>query len=161
MKKLTLTILALSIVAFSFGQEKKAQKVEVDKSKLQLNAGFGLSYVTYYAAFPIYLGADYWINQDITVGLEGIFRIGHHISVGGVVNGNYHFNKLLDLPDNLDLYAGLSAGPYFVFGATPPLRIDIHFQAGGRYKLTDKLWLNGELGGGSLTGAKFGITYKL
>lgn len=173
MKKIALTLCALSIVALSFGQEnKKADKqekkekekqekqVNIDQSKLQLNAGIGLGYYSYYPVLPIYVGVDYWVTEDITAGLEGIFRVGHHMAVGGNINGNYHFARLLDLADKFDFYGGLSAGPFIVFGAPSPLRFDIHLQAGGRYKITDKMWVHGELSGGSLSGAKFGITLR-
>ena len=68
MKKFALTICALAIVALSFGQ--KASDVKIDKSKLQFNAGVGLS--TW--GIPLYIGADYWITPEITVGLEASLR---------------------------------------------------------------------------------------
>ncbi|MFA5815555.1 MAG: hypothetical protein WC865_08035 [Bacteroidales bacterium] len=154
MKKFALTICALSIVALSFGQST------IDQSKMQFNAGVGLSY-GYYSAFPVYIGADYWINPDITLGLEASFRLGlHHSGFGGTVNANYHFNKILQLPENLDAYAGVSAGPFFFLGDywANPLHVDFHFQIGGRYKINDKMWVNAEVGGGSFSGGKIGIT---
>jgi hypothetical protein len=159
MKKFALTICALSIVALSFGQ--KTAEARLEKGKIQFNLGVGLS--TW--GIPVYLGADYWINQDITIGLElsarWRLRWGYG-SIGGSVNANYHFNKLLDLPDNLDVYAGLSAGPYIWIGSgyIDPFNIGIGGQVGGRYKINDKMWLNAELGGGTLSGAKIGITIR-
>jgi len=158
MKKITLTICALTIVAFSFGQS------EIDQSKMQFNAGIGLS--TW--GFPFYIGADYWINEDITVGLEASFRYRflhtyRYGYIGGSINGNYHFNKLLELPDNLDVYAGLSAGPYIGFGNYyygSSFNFGFAGQIGGRYKINDNMWLNAELGGGTLSGAKIGITIR-
>ena len=167
MKKIALTICALSIVAFSFGQQTKEskQQVNIDKSKLQFNAGIGLS--TW--GIPIYVGADYWITEDITIGLEASFRYRFlqtwkYGYIGGSLNGNYHFTKILQLPDNMDVYAGLSAGPYIGFGnyftGLSSFYFGIGGQIGGRYKINDKLWVNAELGGGSLSGAKIGITLR-
>jgi len=159
MKKFALIICALSIVAFSFGQ--KNSEASLDKGKLQFNAGVGLS--TW--GIPVYIGADYWITPDITIGLEASarwrLRWGYG-NIGASINGNYHFAKLLQLPDNIDLYAGLSAGPYIYIGSgwIDPFDIGIGGQIGGRYKINDKMWINAELGGGTLSGAKIGITLR-
>ena len=164
MKKITLTIFALLIFAFSFAQEDKdaKQKVDIDKSKIQFNAGVGLS--TW--GIPLYVGADYWVTEDITGGVQASFRYRFLHSyrygyIGGSVNANYHVNKLLDLPEEIDLYGGLSAGPYIGFGnyySGANFRIHIGGQVGGRYRLTNNLWVHGELGGGIFSGAKAGIT---
>jgi len=136
--------------------------IKLDQSKLQFNIGVGLS--TW--GLPVYIGADYWIMEDITVGLEASvrYRFLHTYKygyIGGSINGNYHFTKILQLPDNLDVYAGLSAGPYIGFGYSGGI-FDFGFsgQIGGRYKINDNLWLNAELGGGSVSGAKIGITLR-
>lgn len=164
MKKFTLTAFALCIFAFSFAQEATdtKQKVDIDKSKIQFNAGVGLS--TW--GIPFYIGADYWITDDITVGVEASFRYRllrtyKYGYIGGLGNVNYHVNNILELPDNVDAYIGLSAGPYVGFGnyySGTSLRFSIGGQVGGRYKLSDNLWVHAELGGGSLSGAKVGIT---
>ena len=166
MKKITLTLFALFIFGVSFAQETKddKQKVDIDKSKLQFNAGVGLS--TW--GIPLYIGADYWITEDITVGVQASlrYRLLYTYSygyIGGSLNANYHANRILELPDNLDVYAGLSAGPYVRFGnyySSTKLRINIGGQVGGRYKLTDNLWVHAELGGGSFSGGQIGITLK-
>jgi outer membrane immunogenic protein len=161
MKKLTLVVLALSIVALSFGQDKKSPAASLDKSKLQFNVGVGLS--TW--GFPFYLGADYWITEDITIGIEGSARWNLRWSygtIGGSINGNYHVNRLLQLPDNVDLYGGLTAGPYITFGSywSNNFHIGIGGQIGGRYKIKEGMWVHAELGGGSLSGAKIGLTFR-
>lgn len=162
MKKFALTIFALSIVAFSFGQQtKEAKQAKLDQSKMQFNLGVGLS--TW--GIPIYAGVDYWMNPDITIGLEVSARYvfwGNYGVVGGSVNGNYHFNKILQIPENLDVYAGLSIGPYIYLGwsGLHPFHLGFAGQIGGRYKINDKMWLNIELGGGSFSGGKIGITIR-
>jgi outer membrane immunogenic protein len=158
MKKIALAFCMLSMAMFSFAQEKP--EVKLDKSKIQLNAGIGLSGW----GIPLYIGADYWVRDDITVGLEASFRysLWHSYAViGGVVNGNYHFTKLFDLPDNMDVYAGVSAGPFLSLGgywAHP--YFGVAGQIGGRYKIQDNLWVNAEIDGGNLYGLKVGITIR-
>lgn len=158
MKKLALTICALTIVAFSFGQTNEAR---LDQSKMQFNIGVGLSNW----GIPLYAGVDYWVTPEITLGLEASFRYNlwyRYAVVGGSVNGNFHFNTLLELPDYLDVYAGLSAGPYFDLGGywVNPFHIGFYGQIGGRYKINDNMWLNLELGGGTYSGGKIGITIR-
>lgn len=154
MKKIALTICALTIVAFSFGQS------EIDQSKMQFNVGVGLS--TW--GIPLYAGVDYWVTPEITFGLEASFRYNlwyRYGVVGGSVNGNYHFGTLIDLPENLDVYAGISAGPYFSLGGYwNSLHFGFSGQIGGRYQINDNMWLNLELGGGSYSGGKIGITIR-
>jgi len=155
MKKLALTICALSIALMSFGQSS------VEKSKLQLNVGVGMS--TW--GIPIYLGIDYWVNQDITVGVEGAFRFtmfSHYTYFGGVANANYHFNRLLELPSEFDVYGGLSVGPFlrlYRYG-TPHFSLGAGLQVGGRYYINEKMAFHVELGGGSYSGGKAGLTFR-
>jgi len=149
MKKIALLICSLSIVAFSFGQ------ANLDQGKMQFNLGVGLS--TW--GIPLYAGVDYWLTPEITLGLEASFRYNLWYSygvIGGSVNGNYHFGTLIDLPENLDVYAGISAGPYFSLGGYwNQLHVGFSGQIGGRYQINDNMWLNLELGGGSYSGGKF------
>lgn len=164
MKKITLTIIALCIFAGSFAQENKKtnQQVKIDENQMQLNIGTGLS--TW--GFPLYIGADYWVNEDITLGIQGSIRYrllhkSRYGYFGGSVNANYHFSNIMDLIEELDIYAGLSAGPYIGFGnyySGATVDFGIRAQVGGRYQVNDNIWLHGELGGGTFSGAKIGIT---
>ena len=111
MKKL---ILICSIILFSFNNNAKAQN-PIDVGQMQFNAGFGFSNY----GLPIYVGLDYGIHPDITIGGEISFRsysenhfgtkYGHTI-FGFSANGNYHFNTIMDIPDNYDFYAGANIG---------------------------------------------------
>ncbi len=137
----------------------------------QLNAGVGLSGW----GVPIYVGLDYGIYENITVGGEISFRSYHdnysgvkynHSIIGIMANGNYHFNELLDIPSEWDLYAGLNLG-YFIwrsssdYTGTGNSGIDLSGQIGGRYFFKKNLALSLEFSGGNSTaGAKLGITYK-
>ncbi len=158
MKKFALTLCALSIVLLSFGQTNK--NVQLDKSKMQFNIGVGLSSW----GLPIYAGVDYWATSDITIGLEASMRFNLWYSYtvfGGSINGNYHFNSILNLPENIDFYAGISAGPYFSLGGYwNRMHFGFAGQVGGRYKINDKMWVNVELGGGSFSGGKLGLTFR-
>lgn len=147
------------------------------KGKAQINAGLGLS--TW--GVPVYVGFDAGIHEDITIGGRLSFRSYNEriyndryrqtlFAIGA--NGNYHFNRLLDLPSEFDLYAGATLG-YYIWsdgrwdgnpGVTYTGRASTLYgeiQVGGRYFFNEKFGLNAELGGGALAGASFGVTIKL
>ncbi len=143
----------------------------IGKGEKQLNAGIGLSGW----GIPIYVGGDYGVHQDITIGLEISLRsyreslssVKYNSTIIGFTgNGNYHFNRLLEIPSPWDFYAGLNIGFFFWnspsdypgSGSSAP---GIGAQVGGRYYLNSRLALNLEFAGGNSTnGGKFGITYK-
>ncbi len=158
-------------------------QADLGKGNLQLNAGAGISGW----GIPVYVGLDYGVTNEITVGGELSYRhdsttyqypylrerITYSHNVFGIfTNGNYHFNRLLRLPRQLDLYAGASLG--FFFGSTSTSSnwdreytgdsysgFSAALQTGARYFFTDNFGVNLELSGGVLTsGLKAGITYK-
>jgi hypothetical protein len=124
----------------------------LNPGQMQVNAGTGVGW-----GLPLYVGVDYGITPDITVGGEATvyFWDGTYFSV--VANGNYHFLNLLNLPSNTDLYAGLSLGVNSWYSSW----LNLYGQVGGRYYFTDRLGANLEFNGGRHSGAKIGITYKL
>ena len=147
-------------------------QADLGKGNLQLNAGTGISGW----GIPVYVGLDYGVTNDISVGGEFTFRSYSHSSyythniMGFFGNGNYHFNNLFNLPRPLDLYAGLSLGVY-TSTVTAKEGNEYHGdsysgfsligQTGARYFFTDNFGVNLELSGGLLTsGAKAGITYR-
>ncbi len=98
----------------SFFGITNAQKIE--KGQSQVNAGIGLSNGW---GTLVYIGADYGVHNDISVGVEASYAskkydYGHYSTqlkgtwFGIGVNGNYHFNTLLDIPKKWDLYAGVT-----------------------------------------------------
>ena len=166
MKKVIITILGV-ILLTSVVQAQSP----LDKGGVQLNAGVGFSGW----GIPVYLGMDYGIHEDITLGAELSYRRYHnnvigiefnHTVIGFLVNGNYHFNTLLELPDPWDLYAGLNVGFYSWsspdnFKGTSGSGIGLGIQIGGRYYISEKVGFNLEFGGGnSVSGAKVGVTFK-
>ncbi len=140
----------------------------------QFNGGFGFSDW----GVPIYAGVDIGVHESVTIGPRMSFRnyvftrTGNEYRQSLTVlsfNGNYHFNKLLELPSRWDFYAGLSLGYYFwsdvkssngvnFVGKSSSLGLDA--QIGGRYFFSDQFAINLEFGGGTAAVGSFGITYK-
>lgn len=124
---------------------------------------------------PVYLGLDYGVHKDVTVGGEASFRsyrnewkgkYYNHNVVGLLGNVNYHFNSILNIPSPWNFYAGLNVGFYLW---RSPLGYDgrasglgLGAQVGGRYYFNDKVGINLELGGGNaVSGGKIGVSIKL
>jgi len=166
MKKSIFTIIILLAFGLSYGQNS------LPKGSSQLNLGVGLSGW----GVPVYIGMDFGVSNDITLGAELSFRSFRenwksdhyrHNIIGISGNANYHFNRVLNIPDNLDFYAGLNLGFYAWSspGDYPGKHnsgIGIGAQIGGRYFFTDRIGINLEFGGGNaFAGGKFGLTFKL
>lgn len=157
-------VLLLLVFGFASAVTTMAQ-APVGKGGAQFNAGLGFSSF----GTPVYLGADFGVHRDFTVGPIFSYRnygyrgYDQSLVVLGV-NGNYHFNNLLDIPSEWNFYAGLTLG-YYVWGNNdfPGAKdSDIGFtgQIGGRYFFTNKFGVNLEFGGGTASGGSLGITYK-
>ena len=166
LKKTILILILLLLKSTTHAQNS------LDNGQAQINVGLGFSNW----GIPVYIGADWGVDDNITVGAEFSYRNYNdrlnstnyrHSIAGALVNGNYHFNNLLDLPDNIDLYAGLNIGFY-------SFRYDRNYigqrysglgwggQVGGRYFFSEKMGINIEIGGGAaLSGGKIGLTIKL
>jgi len=144
----------------------------IDKGQLQFNAGLGLSSW----GVPIYIGADYGIHEDITIGGELSFRSYRedyfaaryrHSVIGISGNGNYHFNRLLNIPSEWDFYAGLNLGFYILnssngYPGSTSSGLGLGAQVGGRYYFNDQFGINLEIGGSNaFSGSKFGVTLRL
>ena len=166
MKKLLFTIVLLAGMISSYGQNPLAV------GAAQLNAGLGFSGY----GIPVYVGLDFGAARDFTLGGELSFRsyndsyngIGYdHTIIGISANGNYHFNTVLDMPNNWDFYAGLNLGFYAWtspsdYPGDHSSGVGLGAQVGGRYYFSKKVGLNLEVGGGTVTsGGKFGLTFKL
>jgi len=165
MRKTLLSVGFLFIVVMASAQNP------LSKGSAQLNAGLGFSSW----GIPIYVGFDFGVHKDVTIGGEINFHSYHenynhlkynHSVVGILGNCNYHFNSIMNIPTNWDFYAGLNIG--FNFWSSPNgypgdynSGLGLGAQIGGRYFFNNKFGLNLELGGGNAaTGGKFGITYK-
>ncbi|TSA27630.1 hypothetical protein D4R71_01860 [bacterium] len=138
------------------------------KGKTQFNAGAGFSSW----GVPVYVGLDFGVHRNITLGGELSFQRynEHHYdhSVMGLSgNANYHFNNVLKIPSNWDFYVGLSIG-YFIwyspdyYEGSHTSGLGISGQIGGRYYFSKKFGINLEFGGGNaFSGGKFGISLIL
>lgn len=161
-------------IAFCFIATTAFAQAPLDNGDLQLNAGFGLSGW----GTPVYIGVDYGIADDITIGGELSYRSygqrfggdNFNSSIIGIqANGNYHFTRIFEMPSKWDLYAGLGLNYYswstddrYKEFAAETSGIGVGIQIGARYFFTDKFGVNLEFGGGNATsGGKVGITYKL
>ncbi len=165
MKNLLLIIAFIFVTGFAFGQNSTR-----DRSN-QFNLGVGLSGW----GVPFYIGIDHYVSQDITIGGEFSYRNYNehyknyyydHSIMGFSGNANYHFNRVLNIPSDWDIYAGLNLG-FYVWNS-PDSYVGNHNsglglggQVGARYFLSNKVGLNLEFGGGNaFGGGKFGITVK-
>lgn len=163
-------LVLLSTVTYALAQ------APLEKGGKQLNAGFGFSNW----GVPIYAGLDFGVHPDITIGPQVSFRSfsenyrdinGNKYSYSHTIfviafNGNYHFNTLLEIPSEWDLYAGLTLGYYMWSSPSGYLGdrssgLGLDAQIGGRYFFSEKFGINLEFGGGTASGGKIGITYKL
>lgn len=165
MKKL---ILMLTFGMLSIGMSAQSP---LEKGRTQLNAGVGTSGW----GIPIYVGFDYGAAKDFTAGGQISFFSDDYqynnnnykqSSVGIGANGNYHFNSLLNISSDFDLYAGASL-TYYIWNYNNDNHPDntslgLGLQVGGRYFFNKTFGVNLEFGGGTGTsGAKVGATFKL
>ncbi|MDX2195734.1 MAG: hypothetical protein NW207_04895 [Cytophagales bacterium] len=159
MKKIYFIVLLSIYTSVTFAQYPLA------KSRAQLNAGVGFSGW----GLPLFIGFDYGVHKDVSIGGEVSFRNYSYSSaysaniIGIFVNGNYHFNSVLNIPKPWDFYGGANLG-FFLwtgnFGTAGSSGLGLGIQVGGRYYFNDKFGINLEFGGGNYYGGKVGITYK-
>lgn len=144
----------------------------LEKGKAQFNFGFGLSEW----GAPVFAGADFGLNEDMSLGAEIAFRRFHedrralnynHTVTSIGINWNYHFNALLSIPKQWDVYAGLNAG-YYIWNSPDHYTGDhangsgLGGQIGFRYYFNNRLGINLEGGSGTaLSGGKLGLTVKI
>ena len=142
------------------------------KEQNQFNAGVGASGT----GFPVYAGFDIYVMKDVTVGGEGNLRAwvdhwnGNNYTqtiVGITANSNYHFADKLQIPKEIDVYAGMNLGYYFWFSpsgyhGSNSSRPGIGGQVGGKYFFTRNMGANFEIvGGTAFYGFKVGLSFKL
>jgi hypothetical protein len=179
MKKYAI-VLVMAAMLMSLSQTANAQFKE---GGIDLNLGVG--FTSSNGFIPVFFGGNYMIKDFLSVGAEVQFRIDnynygylgnsydlHRSGFAFLTRADYHFNDLLKLPEEFDVYGGVDLGIafygeykgdeyydnwydsdefYFVFGP----------HAGGRWMFADKFGLNAEFGGRSGDGAymKVGVTF--
>lgn len=166
MRKVLLTVALVIATTAIFAQSPIA------KGQAQFNAGVGFS--TW--GVPLYVGFDYGIHKDITLGIESSYRSYrerwhdqryHHSVIGFLGNINYHFNSIFGIPPVWDFYAGLNLG-FYIWNADEKYLgshasgLGLGAQVGGRYYFTDRVGINLEFGGGNaFSSGKIGISLKI
>lgn len=109
-----LTSLFLLVTSLSFAQS-------VSEGDAWVNTGIGISRW----GVPLYVGGDYMVSDEISVGgrLTYVGQRNRDNQIWGwgrydyrerylyvTFMGDYHFNKIIGLEDDFDLYAGLGIG---------------------------------------------------
>ena len=164
MKKfLLLAIIAVfSISAFS--------QVPISVGDKQLNFGIGNHGNRNFRSNVFYVGFDYCVFNDITIGgnLGLSFYSKSSISIITFVPafvGDYHFNTLIGIPSEFDFYAGLDLGLPVYFGdLTGTGDLDIGTHVGGRWYWDEKWGLNLQMGLGFISGSSgfgFGLSMRM
>ncbi len=140
-----------------------------------MNIGLGFSG----SSIPIYAGLDYWTHEHFSIGGEiGWRRLDkirflnkdyHQDLYSFSVNGNYHFAHLLDLPKEIDTYAGLNVG-FFHYSDNVDgdyedndhtSGLGLGLQLGIKYYFKSNLAVYLELNGGNqVSDGKIGISIK-
>ena len=150
MKKIVFTLSVIFFTAILLAQGE----APLSKGGKQVN--FGLWFSSH--GIPAYIGMDFAVHNDITVGPVLKVAIDNdNISFVAIGRGDYHFNRIIGIPNNFDFYAGASVGARIGDG------IDLYlgFQVGGRWYWSEKWGLNLEFGGGTGYGSSLGVSMKL
>lgn len=162
-------LVATLVLSVSF--LSNAQGFEPGAGFTQANFGVGAS--TW--GVPIYAGMDFGISDKITIGPRVSYRrynygywssTRYHSSIFNIsFRGDYHYGAHIpNLPDQLDLYGGLSLGysvwsdNYDYFKNHDGLYITL--QAGARWYFNNNWGANAELSTGSFSGLEIGLSYR-
>jgi hypothetical protein len=153
MKKITFIIVLSFITLISAAQGE----APLAKGGRQLNFGVGFNT----GGFPAYIGMDFAVHNDITVGGVIGLDLNSFSSLDISARGDYHFNRLLGITPNWDFYAGLNLGFRLGFNGNSG-GLSLGGQVGGRYFWNEKWGVNLEFGGGLFgAGGKIGMTMKM
>jgi len=148
MRQLTTTLIIILFSIYAQGQGESA----ITKGQKLLN--FGL---------PGYVGLDFAIHDMITLGPKVAYELfsGNNTLKAGIV-ADFHFNQLLEIPSNWDVYAGASAGWRFKTDNNKGSDgFDLGGQIGGRWFWSDKWGLNLEGGFSGSVGGGLGVTMRM
>jgi hypothetical protein len=145
--KITLAFFMMFALAFSL-----YAKAPLSKGAKQFNFGLGQSSI----GLPVYVGIDYAIHNDITVGPQVNFLLDNDAMIVILGRGDYHFNRLLDISSSWDVYAGANVGVRLNNGVD----IEPGIQIGGRWYWSKKWGLNLEFSGGNNYGTTLGLSVK-
>lgn len=150
--KNTLFIAALLLSSIGFAQSP------IGKGGQQLNFGLGFSD----HGLPVYINYDFGVHPDITIAPQAQFNLdGFDYMILGA-KGDYHFNTIMNIPQEWDFYAGVNLGfAVDLDGNDNYHGLDGGLQVGGRWYWSDKWGMNLEFAGGRGYGGKFGLSYRM
>jgi hypothetical protein len=149
MKKITLLVGMILLAATMFAQGA----APLSKGEKQLNFGLGFSG----RGIPVYGSMDFAIHNDWTVAPVVKLVIDDDFGIGVLGRVDYHWNRLMNIPSNWDVYLGAGVG--FISGDNFDLSLGI--QIGGRYYWSQKWGINLEFGGGTGYGTSIGVSMKM
>ena len=127
-------------------------RAPLSKGEKQLNIGLGFNSDD----LPIYVGVDFAVHDEVTIGPEVNMILGDDAYMTIAFRGDYHFNRLLEITSEWDVYAGANAG----LGLGRDDVLELGLQIGGRYYWNNKWGLNLEFGGGNTFHTKLGVSMK-
>jgi len=152
------------------------------RGKTQLNVGLGIFGWGGPNFYPLHIGMDFYIINNLSVGFDVNWRfyknnIYAHQLLSAQAVIDYHFNQVMNLSNKWDVYAGLKIGPgYFTdtdndINATlkSGVRLVTDVRAGVRYYFSSKVAVNAEGGIMSVSNTNnivngvftFGVAFKL
>ena len=152
MKRITIVLAALMFSGLIFAQGA----APLSKGEKEMNFGLGFG-----SGIPAYWGMEWAVHNDITVGGVAAINLSGFDYMTLLARGDYHWNRIINIPPEWDFYAGVSLGGDIGFssGYGSGLHFDAH--VGGRWFWSDKWGLNLEVGGGTGFGASIGVTMKM
>lgn len=173
-------ILILAFILFvTFSMNSYAQYNPFSDGSKLVTVGVGASGW----GIPVFVRYEQAVADNITVGGNLSFQTKsenyssfnwRHTITGINARGSYHFNELLNVPDEWDFYGGASLGYYiwktkydgsgtfFDYTGSGSGGFNIGAHVGATYFFSDKIGATLELGGGTvLAGGSVGITFLL
>jgi opacity protein-like surface antigen len=145
------TVMLFVLTGNLFAQS--TQETNRTNSKMQLSAGSGY----YSGGVPIYAFMDFTVAPNLTVGPQIDFVFYYNFSFILSGRADYHFNSLLNLSDEWDVYAGATMGINF----SRPTTFSAGVHGGGRWYWDKKWGVNLEVGGGTYFRTTVGISVRL
>ncbi|MGI9526924.1 MAG: outer membrane protein [Weeksellaceae bacterium] len=163
------TIFSFCLIAGIF----TAANAQVGTSQINFGVGFDSN-----DGIPVYAGYEQYIAEDITVGAEVSYASNDEKFAGysfdystfgiGAI-GNYHFDRLLTLPSEWNVYGGVNL-TYFNYSYDDNLPdgydhsdgdFNLGAQIGARYFFSPNWGVNLQFNGGSaVSGGRIGATYR-
>ncbi len=140
------------IIFLSAGLYAQSFRAPLSKGDRQLNMGLGFNT----DGFPIYGGVDFAVHDEVTIGPQVNLVLDDDASISFAFRGDYHFNRLLEITKDWDVYAGANAG----IGIGTDDALELGLQVGGRYYWDNKWGINLEFGGGTNFSTKLGVSMK-